>query len=250
MEDTTGGILQDSSAYNHDSINGLGGTTVVPGKYGNALQFDGTDQVQIASAADLKKTTAFTIEAAFRVDGLTNGDWVRVVGKGTSTYRNYGLWYNPYHSSHGGSVFLFQMYGASAYMDVYLVKTGLSIETNRWYHMAGVYTGSWMGLYLDGVLVASSSTSSAPYTSDDPLTIGGADFHTKHVGLIDNVALFGSALSATDIQQHALGLDIAVPEPSVFILFALGMLCMLYSKKISTPIKKPLRNLRGLPNAA
>ncbi len=203
MEDTTGGILQDFSSNNHDANNQLGGATVVSGLYGNALQFDGTDQVRITSASDLVKTTAFTIEASFRVDAYTS-DWVRVVGKGNATSRNYGLWYN-----NNSNYFLFQMYGTTSVDVIYTAP----VQIGHWYHIAGVWTGSVARLYLDGVLVASANYSTSPYTSTDPLTIGGADFHAKHIGLIDNVALFNGSLTSSDILAHSQGIDIGVvPE--------------------------------------
>ncbi len=218
MENTTGAILRDSSANHYDSVNGLGGTSVVSSIYGNALQFDGSDIVSLGTKPDFMKTTAFTIEASFRIDGYTTGDWVRVVGNGNASTRNYGLWY---HSD--GSI-LFQITNSSGTWHHPI--TYITIETNRWYHMAGVFTGTQMFLYLDGSQVDQVNFVGTPYTnSNDALTIGAAPgYHTAHIGLIDNVALFNTALTQQDIQRHSQGLDItSIPEPASILTFFIVM---------------------------
>ena len=209
MESLNAGNLIDITGNNHSS-NGLGGTTVVSGYYGNALQFDGNDQIVINDASDLRVGNQMTIEAHFMVSG-TNTEWVRVIGKGQSGPRNYGLWYRTGYNNFG-----FQAYSAAGNIDVWITQT---IEFNRWYHIAGTYNGSVARLYLDGIEVGNQIVSMTPYTSVDPLTIGGADFHSKHIGLIDNAAVFNTALSSTDIALHASGNIGFVPEPASIILF-------------------------------
>lgn len=197
-----GGNLLDITGKNHTS-SGLGGATIVSSTYGSALSFDGSDQVRINDAADLRLGNQITLEASFTITSLAS-DWVRVVGKGQPGPRNYGLWYNPVYN-----YFLFQMYSASGNVDVLLTQT---IQLNQWYHMAGTYDGSVARLYLNGVQVATQSVVITPYTSSDPLTIGGADFHTLHRGLIDNVAIFNTVLSASELANQAA--HFSVPEPA------------------------------------
>ena len=70
-----------------------------------ALNFDGNDQAVVPDNSALRITGPMTIEAWFRVTTHQN-DWVRIVGKGASGPRNYGLWY------HKNGHFLFQQYGS------------------------------------------------------------------------------------------------------------------------------------------
>ena len=204
--------LVDISGNGHTS-NGLGGAVLQASTYGNALSFDGSDRVVIDSAPDLKLNAPISIEAKFMVTGAAT-DWVRIVGKGEPGPRNYGLWYN-YELGR----FLFQIYSAGGSMNAYI---DLGVTLNQWYHIAGTYDGTIGRLYLDGTQIAKHTISITPYTSDDPLTIGGAYFHTLHKGLIDDVAVYNHLLSADDIASSALiPLTGVVPEPSSLLFFSI-----------------------------
>lgn len=219
MESLVGGTLRDVSGQAYDAINGMGGTSVVQGPYGNALAFDGTDQICIAHTPALKLTAPYTVEAMFRIDGF-QGDWVRVVGKGQNTTRHFGLWYHP------TGRFLFQTGSGSSWGNIFYDTT---VQQDRWYHLAGIYTGSALKLYLDGTYVGQTIFSGTPADETEPLTIGGADFHNKHIGLIDNVAIYDFTLSDQDISRHAQGLDLTVvPEPASWLLV---LSCLFFMRK-------------------
>ncbi|NUM37109.1 MAG: LamG domain-containing protein [Candidatus Brocadiae bacterium] len=211
------GNLYDASGHGHNSL-ALGGAEVVNGLYGKALQFDGSDQLNIADNSALRLGTQITLAATFIVTSRA-ADWVRVVGKGEAGPRNYGLWYHP-----NLNYFLFQMYGANGNVDARLTAT---VQLNTVYHMVGTYDGSTARLYLNGTQVATHSVVMNPYTSTDPLTIGGANFHAKHIGLIDNVAVYNQALSASEITQYSSGnlgaTSLPIPEPSCIMLIALAL---------------------------
>lgn len=68
------------------------------------------------------------------------------------------------------------------------------LKTNQWHHMAGVYDGKELRLYVDGVLVDTNERSGKRRTNDLPLLIGadvtGNGGATSHFnGLIDTVRL-------------------------------------------------------------
>ncbi|RLF41460.1 MAG: hypothetical protein DRN12_03245, partial [Thermoplasmata archaeon] len=158
---------------------------------GKAIQFDGVDDyVEVADSSTLRLKAPFTVEAWVYINSAPS-DWVRIVGKGDFTYRNYGLWYNGSLSQ-----FLFQIYsaGGSGNLSYYT-----NISTNKWYHIAGTYDGFTMKLYVDGNEV-SAAYSQTPYTHPDPLTIGYAGFHACHNGLIDDVRIYNYAKSAQEIE--------------------------------------------------
>ena len=80
---------------------------------------------------------------------------------------------------------------------------GPEVVLEEWVHLAISYDSSaeLKKLYVDGVLVGEQATPVAP-TVTTPLTIGGGgDFGAefRFVGNIDNVALFGVALSDEDV---------------------------------------------------
>jgi hypothetical protein len=151
-----------------------------------ALNFDGNDVVEISDASDLRITGDMSIEAWFKVEATVN-DWVRIVGKGSSGPRNYGLWYHP------SGVWLFQQYGSGV-----SVSINRPIKVGEWYHIAATKQGGYAKLFIDGILVNSGNGGTNPATSSDPLTIGYAGFHAYHRGQIDEVRLWD--LARTDQQ--------------------------------------------------
>ena len=70
-----------------------------------------------------------------------------------------------------------------------------------WYHLAGVYDGSTVQIYVNGVLESSLSFSGPILQTSQPLCIGryGAVGEALN-GLIDDLRLYNRALSATEIQ--------------------------------------------------
>jgi hypothetical protein len=75
--------------------------------------------------------------------------------------------------------------------------------TGTWHHYAGTYDGTTVSIYLDGVLVASSSyTGGAIALSGNDINIArnpayGGDFSA---GVLADVRLYGRALSASEIR--------------------------------------------------
>ena len=159
----------------------------------NALNFDGNDQAVVTDNSALRITGPMTVEAWFRVTTHQN-DWVRIVGKGASGPRNYGLWI------HKNGTFLFQQYGSGG-------STGAAynapIQTNQWYHIAGVRKASGSSdLYVDGQLRSSdNSPVTIPSTSADALTFAYAGFHTYLKGQIDEVKIWNVARTQAEIQS-------------------------------------------------
>jgi hypothetical protein len=155
-----------------------------------SLTFAGGNQkVNIENNAQLQLTGDFTVEAWFRITTLP-ADWVRIVGKGNSTNRNYGLWYHP-----TSNLLLFQVYASGG--AAYNAQASFTPSLNTWYHVMGVKNGNTYTLYLNGTSLATATGSATPLTSTDSLTIGGATFHARHIGQIDNVRIWKTALSAS-----------------------------------------------------
>ena len=182
------GEVQDSGPNALDGTAMGGAVTVGSGHVCRAGYFDGADDyVEVASTDELKITGPLTISLWVRVVQDAS-DWVRLAGKGDSTYRNYGLWLAT-----NGTV-LFQIYSNGGYGNAQTTET---INDGRWHHVVGVYDGSTMKVYIDNVERRSISYSEVPRTSDHPFTIGYAGFHTYFNGYIDEVMLFNVALPAT-----------------------------------------------------
>lgn len=81
-----------------------------------------------------------------------------------------------------------------------------AVPLNQWVHVAYVITTGNQYLYVNGALVASSTigNSTINYTASTPLVIGAdnyttAPFHGYMYGSIDDVRVYGRALSGADV---------------------------------------------------
>ena len=168
-----------------------GGPTYVASN--NVILFDGTnDYVSGANSASTDLTVDMTIEVWFKLNA-TAGDWVRIFGKGDSTNRTYGLWYNV-----AAPGFLYQRYGGGFPS----ASVNSTVALQQWYHMVGTSSGSSHVLYLNGVSVATSTAATPVLSSAEGYRIGAATFHTFHNGPIAAVRLYNRGLTNAEVQQN------------------------------------------------
>ena len=162
------------------------------GQFNNALEFDGSTQVKIEDNDALRLGKSQTVMVWIHPNERVN-DWVRIVGKGQSGPRNYGLW------RHADGWGLFQIYpGCNAWQNG---NKDTEAPLEKWTHLTGTYDGKNIVLFVNGKQVASAACTTEPATSADPLTFGYAGFHTFFNGLIDEIALFSTVLEEKDIQD-------------------------------------------------
>ncbi|MDQ3980486.1 MAG: LamG domain-containing protein [Actinomycetota bacterium] len=80
------------------------------------------------------------------------------------------------------------------------------LTTGSWQHVVGTFNGSTFSLYRNGVKVAETTPASCPCTVDtsvNSLYVGALDSTTGWFdGGVDEVAVYGSALSASQVQNH------------------------------------------------
>ena len=87
-------------------------------------------------------------------------------------------------------------------------RSTASVPYGRWTHVAGVYTGSSLRLYVNGVLNTTIRVDRAPCASDSPLIIGGTRKYRQagymqnfFTGSIDDVRTYRRALSGFEVRQ-------------------------------------------------
>jgi len=85
--------------------------------------------------------------------------------------------------------------GTGAYSD-----DTLSLE--HWHNLVGVYNGTQVQLYKDGVLIKTESTTVTLLNSTQPLCIGKeGDINRNFKGKIDDVRIYNRALNSTEIES-------------------------------------------------
>ena len=78
------------------------------------------------------------------------------------------------------------------------------VDDGRWHHVAGVYDGKFLRIYVDGIQESAREVGSVALSSNaNRLFIGsaggGGEFYP---GLIDEAAVYTRALSATEVYEH------------------------------------------------
>ena len=188
LDEGSGGIAYDSSG--NSSTGTVVGGTWTSGMIGSALYFDGTDQVTCSNSPSLNPETAMTVAAWIDPDGWSGNPRILQKGQSDNQYR-----------------LLFQ--SGQLKFDLFGVTNGTVVTSppsaGTWHHVAGTYDGSLMGIYVDGQLVALQSASGPIAITTDALNIGnkprsGNPFD-HFSGIIDDVRIYGRALSAGEIGQ-------------------------------------------------
>ena len=178
------------------SGNGNTGTTsnatwAAAGKFGKALQFNGTSaRVNVPDAASLHLTTAMTLEAWVN-PSTVNANWRDVIYKGNDNYYLEATSSNASKPDAG-------LIAGGTYADVYGTAV---LPANTWSYLAETYDGSTVRLYVNGTQVGSVAHTGAITTSTNQLQIGGDSLFGQYfAGMIDEVRIYNTALTAAQIQ--------------------------------------------------
>jgi chitodextrinase len=190
FDEGSGTTVTDASGNgNNGTISGATWSTT--GKYGDALNFNGTSSlVTIPDSASLHLSTGMTLEAW--VDPSTiNANWRDVIYKAND---NFYLSATSTNASlpDGGTI------AGGSYADAFGTA---KLTANSWAFLTATYDGSTVKLYVNGTQVASTPHTGAITTSTNPLQIGGDSLYGQYfAGLIDNVRVYNVALTAAQIQ--------------------------------------------------
>ncbi|MCL5269946.1 MAG: discoidin domain-containing protein, partial [bacterium] len=80
-----------------------------------------------------------------------------------------------------------------------VVTGATSVDDHRWHHVAGVYNGASLALYVDGKLDGEVATSGPLAVTGDPFQIGASAGARTFAGRIDDVCVYSTALTAGEI---------------------------------------------------
>lgn len=159
------------------------------GRYGSSAFFDGVnDSVQVPSSTDFNLTNKLSIAAWVYPARLT----------GTQTIAN--RWY-------GGDSWLLMLAGGNFSFTVTLPGGNKTVTypaaLNTWQHVAGVYDGVNVLLYVNGLPRASVVASGNVAASTRPIVIGNNPSWNAYLGYIDEVKFYKSALSPGQVSALA-----------------------------------------------
>jgi hypothetical protein len=197
----TGTTITDQGSGSNDGTLGGGPTfsTDVPvGPLTNtySLSLDGTDDyVALGNSSDLAPSN-ITVSLWFKASG-TVGTFNYLFAREGALYGSYLL---RYTSANKFNIFIGHAGGSTTD-----ITSSSTYTLTDWHHVAFTYDQTNLKLYVDGSEAASvAKTTAIDYTPStsygtDNTYIGKGTFADNTEGLIDEVAIFNSALSASDI---------------------------------------------------
>jgi hypothetical protein len=188
FDENAGMTVSDASGNSNQGT--VSGATWVAGKYGSSLRFNGTSAlVTVPDSNSLDVATAFTIQAW--VYPTASNNWRTVVMKDAPS----GLAYAIYSHNNGNRPAGYIRTGTDV-----AVNGSAALALNTWSHVALIYNGSTLRLYVNGVQRGSRTTTGAVPATAGNLTIGGNMAWGEYfAGSIDEVRIYNRALSVTEI---------------------------------------------------
>lgn len=191
------GTLDDS--FGTGSLTTRGEARFAPGRIGQAFDFDGRS-VPLATkiAADYCPYCRLSWTEAFFV-------------KFRSTKGEMTMMESPTESTNAGRRILKTAEnrivletGGGAYPRVDL-KSAVSVQPNRWYHVAVVTEGNRKSLFVDGVRQDDGAVPISDFQGDHGPAIFGADQRGRHSlnGLLDEIVVYSRALTPAEVKSLA-----------------------------------------------
>jgi glucose/arabinose dehydrogenase len=188
------GLVASDSSGNGNTGNIAGAVWTSQSVFGNALSFDGaTGFVTVPGNSTLNLSGAGTLEAWVRINTL--GRWHGVIAKGNANNdqaHNYALEINDANRARCivGNGLTSQ-----------LLDSTTTIPAAQFRHLACVWNGSTLSLFINGVLNTSTTLTVSPAGNVAPLFIGqfGGD-SDRLLGIIDEIRIYNRALSPAEIQ--------------------------------------------------
>ncbi len=186
--------LDASEIYNSTTTEWSIDNNQNPSAYASSLDFDGasSDFIQINNGSSL--TNGFSeLTVSIWANFSSNLSQQQIISKDDTSQRSWIL-----RKLSSGVNFLVSTDGTSASQTLFYPNSSITI--GKWYHFVGIYDGSKLLLYVDGVLIddSVSLTGSLPSTTSG-LFIGSYGFNnnTTFDGSLSNAQIFNSALPAT-----------------------------------------------------
>ncbi len=197
FDEGTGDVAKDASLHGNNG-KFFGKPQWVNGKFGKALAFNGTsDYLQVPDSPSLDI-----------VDEITITVWINF-----NQFKDQGIISKSQEGAGDGNYFLTTGCGGAAWFTKARFgvistaghtcgPTSDVLKQGQWYHLAGVFDGKQLSLYVDGKLANVENHAGKITTSDWPVIIGSyAGLGYKANAIIDELAIFSVALNEKDINS-------------------------------------------------
>ena len=160
--------------------------------FDNALNFNGVDSyISIPNESDYDVTSSITVESWIKVNSFDT-DSQAIVSKGDSSWQ-------------------LTRFDSSNFIELSLNGVGSVVSTTdvndgEWHHVAGVYDGSNISIYVNGILEQQTPATGDIATNDSLVYIGENPESLGKVfnGTIDEARIWGTARTPEEIEESRL----------------------------------------------
>lgn len=219
LAETSGTIARDTQGVRNGAyVGGVSlGQSGATGDAGTSAGFDGVnDHVDFGDTYDHAANAPFTIQAWVRPSATgAASTWRRIVSK-ESTTGGYFLYLLPDSAGTDRAQRVgferSSLSGKRVGTDSVRGTTALKAGVN--YHVAVTYDGEQQRIYVNGKLEGQGSSGRSIPNHSGALRLGAASAGGgAYGGLIDDVAFYSAALSATTLEAHFAATTAAAPAP-------------------------------------
>jgi len=186
--------VEDSWGDNHGTVHGTPYFAAGRPQAGRAFELTGRECAVIANESNFDVTDAITVAAWIKVRAFSKQHQA-IITKGDTAWR---IQRNSTTNTLEFACSELEIPGGTRWGNLSGTR---NVNDGQWHHIAGVYDGQKMYLYVDGNLDVSQDASGRIAVNDYPVCIG-ENMETRERyfdGLIDNVAIFNQALDANAI---------------------------------------------------
>jgi Concanavalin A-like lectin/glucanases superfamily/Right handed beta helix region len=190
------GEVGDSSGWGNTAT-ARNGAKTGPGRLGRGGLFDGKSSVvSVDDSPSLEIAGPMTVAAWVKLDSLPDrlADLV-IKSHHLAPWQSYELLYDNTTRHFGFSI-------ANSSGDYRGSKGPNTVSPDVWYHVVGVYDGSSIITYVNGVAGAPIAYSGEPYLALGPLYIGDeGDGATDLPGILDEIRIYNRALTEREVAE-------------------------------------------------
>jgi hypothetical protein len=167
---------------------------------GESLTFNGTSQyVALPSGSLLDNLTNQPISFSAWIKTSGSNSYYPIISKYEYIDSTHSKGFNFYLAS-GGQLRMSLYPNSSPYGDL---QAGPDLRDNTWHHVAAVYNGSNITLYIDGKSVGSTAYSGGFVNTTNPAYLGRLNNGSTYFqGNLDEIKIYNFALSTSQVQQQ------------------------------------------------
>ena len=170
---------------------------------GTAVRFDGTnDYITMGDNYDFAGTVAYSLELWVNPTAA-NSNWRRIISKdryvSSSDRGGWNLTLAAASDPIPNKVAFGRYDGGSGST---AVNSTIGLQPGTWYHLVVTYTGTQLRLYVNGTQHGLSSSIVSVEDHTTPMRVGNRPVTDHFGGTLDEIAIYGYALSAQQVTEH------------------------------------------------